>query len=105
MRVLLWSDKTRYGELIENLKRGAYKRIDEYTETVTCGYEILIITSRYIGMSTHKVNRLSFRTKCGGRINLGFCQNGRRENIGRHRDQENTAPHGNVVPGKIGLQM
>ena len=47
---LLHSDKTRYGELLEDLKKGPHKEIYGYPKTVTDAYKLLIITSRDIGI-------------------------------------------------------
>ena len=54
-------------------------------------------------MSTRQGNRFSPITKVGGICNIIFPQNGGRENIAKHKDQGNTATHGDVVPVKNGL--
>ena len=50
MCFLLHSDKTRYGELLEDLKKGPHKERYGYPKTVTDAYKLLIITSRDIGI-------------------------------------------------------
>ena len=49
---LLRLDKTHYGELLEDLNKGAYRGGDDYPETVIGAYELLTINSRQIGIST-----------------------------------------------------
>ena len=82
MCLLLRSDETRYGELLEYLKKVTHEGRDELPKTATYAYEILIRTSRHIGMSTCQVNMFLSRNKRGGRYNLIFNPNGGCENIG-----------------------
>ena len=100
---MLRSDKICFGELLEDLKKGSHKGRDEFLDTVTYAYEILIRTSRQIGMSTCQVNRFSSRTKIGGRLSFIFAQNDGRENLGKHKDQGNNAAHGYVLTGGNGV--
>ena len=50
-------------------------------------------------METCQVNRLSSRTKYGGRFNYSFAHNGGIENHGKQKYQGNTATQIDVVPG------
>ena len=75
---LFCSDETLYGELIEDLNKVAYKGGYEYPDTIKVAYEVLVRTSRHIGISTREINIFSSRTQGGGRINLSFAQIGRR---------------------------
>jgi len=49
MCFLLRSDDTRYGELLDDLRRGVHRGRDEYPKTVTSAYELLLHTSRQKG--------------------------------------------------------
>ena len=100
MCFLLHSDKISYGELLDNSRKGLYKGRYEYPETITYNYELLIRTSRHIGMSTHQGKIFSSRKKGGGKYNFSFSNNGVRENIGRHNDQGNATAHVDVLPRK-----
>jgi len=42
MCFLLCADETRYGELLEELKKEVYKGKDEYPKTIVDSYELLI---------------------------------------------------------------
>ena len=103
MCFLIQSEKKRYGELLEHLNKGSYKGRDEFPDTVTGAYELLIRTSIYIRISTCQINRFSSRTKYCGRFSFIFAQNGRRENLRKHKYQGNTVALRDVLKGGDGV--
>ena len=75
MCFLMRSDKSRYGELIEDLKKGVFRERDEYPTTVIAAYELLIRTSKQIGFVQRRIPRQASRFR-NGRSNFSFAQRG-----------------------------
>ena len=46
---ILRADEIRYGDLLEELRKGVYRGRDEYSTTVPNAYELLLWTSQQIG--------------------------------------------------------
>ena len=46
---ILRADEIRYGDLLEELRKGVYRGRDEYPTTVPNAYELLLWTSQQIG--------------------------------------------------------
>ena len=45
MCFILWEDETRYGDLLEKLKKGVYRGRNKYPNTMYDPYELLLWTS------------------------------------------------------------
>jgi len=56
MCFILQSDETRYGELLDDMKKGVFQEQDEYLVMVSDAYELLIQTSRQIRYTTPQIN-------------------------------------------------
>ena len=67
------SNKSRYGELIEDMKKGVFRERDEYPTTVIAAYELLIRTSKQIGFIQRRIPRQASRFR-NGRSNF-FSRN------------------------------
>ena len=99
MCFILRADEGRYGELLDELKKGVYKGRDEYPTTVSDAYELLIRTSKQFGQTPRRVGRQSYRPRAGGRgPNFMFAQHGGRGGQGDHVENENQL----VTPGRNG---
>jgi len=66
-------DEGRYGELLDNLKKGMFVGRDEYPTTVTRAYDLLLHTSKKIG---YRRNRSRYRQgqRNGGQSSFAFTQ-------------------------------
>ena len=75
MCFLIRSDESRYGDLIEDLKKGVLRERDEYPTTVIAAYELLMRTSEQVGVVQRRTPRQSSRFR-NGRNNFSFAQSG-----------------------------
>ena len=62
MCFILRADKIRYGDLLEELRKGVYRGRDEYPNTVSDAYELLLWTSQQIGYSQRRTGQPSHRS-------------------------------------------
>jgi len=51
-----WADATRYGDILEDLRRGVHRGHDEYPKTVAAAYALLIKASKMIGYRRSRSN-------------------------------------------------
>ena len=56
---ILRADETRYGNLLEELRKGVYRNRDEYPNTVSDAYELLLRTSQQIGYIQRRTGQSS----------------------------------------------
>ena len=75
---LLRYDESRYGELIEDLKKVFFQERDEYPTTVIPAYKLLIRTSKKIGFVQRRIPRQVSRFR-NGRSNFSFLQRGNQQ--------------------------
>ena len=94
MCFILRADKIRYGDLLEELRKGVYIGRDKYTTTVPDAYELLIWTSQQIGYNQIRTGQSGHRTLTGGKgEGFMFAQRGIRG--GRGGRGERGAERGN----------
>ena len=74
---ILRADEIRYGDLLEELRKGVYRGRDKYPTTVSDAYELLLRTSQQIGYTQRRMGQLGYLTLAGGRSEcLMFAQQG-----------------------------
>ena len=87
---ILRADETRYGDLLEELWKGVYRGRDEYPNTVSDAYELLLWTSQQIGYSQRRTGQPSHRAQTSGKSEgFIFTQQGGRGRHGAERGNEN----------------
>jgi len=67
------ADKGRYGELLDDLKKGMFVGRDEYPTTVARAYDLLLHTSKKIGYRRNR-QRYSQGQRNGGQSSFAFTQ-------------------------------
>ena len=77
------ADETRYSELLEDLRKGVFRGRDEYPETVSEAYELLIRTSTQFWYVNRSRNT---NTRSRSSRNFTFTQNGGHNNNGSGND-------------------
>ena len=67
MCFILRADENRYGNLLEELRKGVYRGRDKYPNTVSDSYELLLRTSQHIGYSQRRMGQPSHRSRTSGK--------------------------------------
>ena len=85
MCFILRADKIRYGDLLEELRKGVYRGRNEYPTTVPEAYELLLRTSQQIWYNQRRTGQSGHRTKTGRKgEGFVFAQQGGRGGHGGH---------------------
>ena len=87
------ADETRYSELLEDLRKGVFRGRDEYPETVSDAYELLIRTSTQLGYVNRSRNT---NTRSRSSRNFTFTQNG------GHNNNDSGNDSAQITAGKNG---
>ena len=84
MCFILREDEIRYGDILEELRKGVYRGRDEYPTTVPEAHKLLLRTSQKIGYNQRRTGQSCHRTRTGGKgEGFMFAQQGGRGGRGR----------------------
>jgi len=99
--LLLQTNKTRYSELLDDLRKGVHKRCDEYPKTMSWAYKLLLRTSRQL-----KIRKSSYENRFKRRSvprynnqNFILAQQGQR----RDTDKSTSTSNRKLVPRGNGI--
>ena len=102
------ANKIRYGDLLEELRKGVYRGWDEYPTTVPDAYELLLRTSQQIGYNQRRTGKSGHHAQTGGKSE-GFMfsqqggsggragRGGRGAERGNENNQEEVAGHNKIL--------
>ena len=75
MCFILRAGENRYVYLLEELRKGVYRGRDEYPNTVSNAYELLLRTSQQIGYSQRRMGQPSHRSRTSRKVKVSFLHN------------------------------